>query len=44
MTYIPISPNERAAMLDTIGVRTLDDLFEAVPARHRFPQLTCLPR
>ena len=39
MTYIPISPKERDAMLETIGVKSLDDLFEAVPAKHRFPKL-----
>lgn len=39
MTYIPISPAERDAMLKTVGVKTLDDLFEAVPAKHRFPEL-----
>jgi len=39
MTYVPISPNERDAMLETIGVKSLDDLFDAIPARHRFPKL-----
>ncbi|MCG2784790.1 MAG: aminomethyl-transferring glycine dehydrogenase subunit GcvPA [Anaerolineae bacterium] len=39
MTYIPISPKERDAMLETIGVKSLDALFEAVPAKHRFPKL-----
>lgn len=39
MTYIPISPKERDAMLETVGVKSLDDLFDAVPARHRFPKL-----
>ena len=39
MTYIPISPKERDAMLETIGVKSLDDLFEAVPAKHRFPNV-----
>jgi glycine dehydrogenase subunit 1 len=39
MTYIPISPKERDAMLETVGVKSLDDLFEAVPAKHRFPEL-----
>jgi len=39
MTYIPISPKERDAMLETIGVKSLDDLFDAVPANHRFPKL-----
>jgi glycine dehydrogenase subunit 1 len=39
MTYIPISPKERDALLETIGVKSLDDLFEAVPVNHRFPEL-----
>ena len=43
MTYIPISPHERDAMLETIGVKSLDDLFEAVPATHRFPNLNLPP-
>src|SRR4026208_2261699 len=43
MTYIPISPHEREDMLKTIGVRSLDALFEAVPAKHRFPQLDLPP-
>ncbi|RPI94690.1 MAG: aminomethyl-transferring glycine dehydrogenase subunit GcvPA [Chloroflexi bacterium] len=43
MTYIPISPKERDAMLETVGVKSLDDLFEAVPAKHRFPMLDLPP-
>src|SRR5512144_3064124 len=43
MTYIPISPKERDAMLGTIGAKTLDDLFKDVPAKHRFPQLELPP-
>jgi glycine dehydrogenase subunit 1 len=43
MTYIPISPNERDAMLKTIGVKSLDDLFESIPAKHRFPELDLPP-
>jgi len=39
MTYIPHSPKERDAMLATIGVTSLADLFEAVPAEYRFPHL-----
>ncbi len=39
MTYIPISPKEKDAMLETIGVKSLDDLFDAIPAKHRFPKL-----
>ena len=43
MTYIPISPTERDAMLKTIGVKSLDDLFKDVPAKHRFPELDLPP-
>ncbi len=43
MTYIPISPKERDAMLATIGVKSLDDLFKDVPARRRFPRLDLPP-
>ena len=43
MTYIPISPTERDAMLETVGVKSLDDLFEAIPAAHRFPELNLPP-
>src|SRR5512134_3447026 len=43
MTYIPISPKERDAMLETIGVKSLEGLFEAVPAKHRFPMLDLPP-
>ena len=43
MTYIPHSPNERDAMLETIGVKKLDDLFKDIPARHRFPDLNLPP-
>ncbi len=43
MTYIPTSPKERDEMLKTIGVESLDALFEAVPAKHRFPKLDLPP-
>ncbi len=43
MTYIPISPKERDAMLETIGVKTLDELFRDVPAKRRFPHLDLPP-
>ena len=43
MTYIPHSPNERDEMLKTIGVNSLDELFDAVPKKYRFPKLD-LPR
>ncbi len=43
MTYIPHSLQERDAMLATIGVEKIEDLFEAVPAVHRFPDLNLPP-
>ena len=43
MTYIPISPKERDSMLETLGVKSLDGLFEDVPAKHRFPELNLPP-
>jgi glycine dehydrogenase subunit 1 len=43
MTYIPISPSEREAMLATIGVKKIEDLFKDVPAKHRFPKLDLPP-
>lgn len=43
MTYIPISPKERDAMLGTVGVKSLDNLFDAIPAKHRFPKLDLPP-
>jgi glycine dehydrogenase subunit 1 len=43
MTYIPHSPKERDAMLETIGVKSLDGLFDAVPAKYRFPKLDLPP-
>ncbi len=39
MTYIPHSPKERDEMMAMVGVKSLEDLFNDVPARVRFPQL-----
>lgn len=39
MSYIPHTEAERQQMLAAIGVTTIEDLFEAVPASHRFPTL-----
>jgi glycine dehydrogenase subunit 1 len=39
MTYIPHTETERQQMLSAIGVTTIEDLFEAVPSRYRFPSL-----
>ena len=35
MRYIPNSPDERADMLDQIGVATTDNLFDSIPAELR---------
>lgn len=43
MTFIPHSPKERDEMLATIGVKSLADLFDSVPANHRFPELDLPP-
>jgi glycine dehydrogenase subunit 1 len=39
MSYIPHTETERQQMLSAIGVTTIEDLFEAVPSRYRFPTL-----
>ncbi|GAB5490430.1 MAG: aminomethyl-transferring glycine dehydrogenase subunit GcvPA [Phototrophicaceae bacterium] len=39
MAYIPHTEVERQQMLAAIGVTTIEDLFEAVPATYRFPKL-----
>ncbi|MFW5708924.1 MAG: aminomethyl-transferring glycine dehydrogenase subunit GcvPA [Chloroflexota bacterium] len=39
MSYIPHTEAERQQMLSAIGVTTIEDLFDAVPASHRFPKL-----
>ncbi|MGD2144078.1 MAG: aminomethyl-transferring glycine dehydrogenase subunit GcvPA [Anaerolineae bacterium] len=43
MPYIPHSNRDRQAMLETIGVESLEDLFEDVPERARFPALELPP-
>ncbi len=39
MSYIPHTDLERQQMLAAIGVPTIEDLFEAVPSKYRFPYL-----
>ncbi len=39
MSYIPHTDAERQQMLAAIGVTTIEDLFDVVPAKHRFPSL-----
>jgi glycine dehydrogenase subunit 1 len=41
--FIPHTDAEREAMLRKIGVASLEDLFQAVPIEHRFPQLHLPP-
>jgi glycine dehydrogenase subunit 1 len=41
--FIPHTDAEREAMLERIGLERLEDLFESVPAEHRFPQLNLPP-
>jgi glycine dehydrogenase subunit 1 len=41
--YIPHTDAEREAMLDVIGVERMEDLFQYVPAGHRFPELDLPP-
>lgn len=43
MTYIPHSAQERDAMLAAIGVEKIDDLFDAIPAKYRFPAINIRP-
>ncbi len=39
MAYIPHTDDDRRRMLETVGVSRLDDLYQAVPGKHRFPDL-----
>jgi glycine dehydrogenase subunit 1 len=39
MSYVPHTSSDREAMLKTIGVKDVAELFADVPAKHRFPEL-----
>ena len=41
--FIPHTDADREAMLQTIGVKKLEDLFQSIPAGHRFPKLDLPP-
>ena len=41
--FIPHTDADRAAMLRTVGIEKLDDLFKDVPAKYRFPTLNLPP-
>jgi len=43
MRYLPLNNNDRAQMLDVIGVDTIDALFEDVPTSARLKDLIDLP-
>ena len=44
MRYLPLTPEDRKAMLDTIGVNSIDDLFHDVPEAARLDAPVDLPR
>jgi glycine dehydrogenase subunit 1 len=41
--YIPHTKDETEAMLKTVGVKKLEDLFKDVPEKYRFPNLINIP-
>jgi glycine dehydrogenase subunit 1 len=43
MPYIPHSDADRQAMLETVGIESIEDLFKDVPERARFPGLQLPP-
>lgn len=43
MRYLPLNNNDRKAMLDVIGVESIDDLFDTVPKAARLDSLIDLP-
>ena len=44
MRYLPLTPDDRSAMLAAIGAKSIDDLFVDVPAAARREGLVDLPR
>src|SRR5271168_2054059 len=44
MRYLPKSPADRAAMLQAIGIRSVDDLFSPIPAEYRLARDLAVPR
>lgn len=41
--FIPHTDADRAAMLHTVGIERLEDLFQDIPADYRFPRLNLPP-
>src|SRR5580692_1448392 len=44
MRYLPKSPADRAAMLQSVGIRSVDDLFSPIPAEYRLARDLAVPR
>ena len=44
MRYLPKSPADRAAMLEAIGIRSIDELFSPIPAEFRLTRDLAVPR
>src|SRR3984885_7677886 len=44
MRYLPKSPSDREVMLSEIGAKSIDDLFEAIPAEYRLKGDLKIPR
>ena len=44
MRYLPKSPDDREALLKSIGVRSVDDLFASIPAEYRLQRDLRIPR
>ncbi len=43
MDYVPHTPEEVGAMLDTLGLASLEELFRDIPERFRLKRLLELP-
>jgi len=39
MSYIPHTPEDRQAMLDALGIGSVEELFQGVPESFRYPEL-----
>jgi glycine dehydrogenase subunit 1 len=44
MRYLPKSPTDRTEMLEAIGVGSIEDLFETIPAEYRLTEDMNIPR
>ena len=44
MRYLPKSPQDRAEMLEEIGVKSIDDLFTTIPAEYQLKRDLAVPR